>query len=151
MPNAESKDEMTAATQTNGALQMESGEFHNRDGWYFKRQPDGAVRIRKTTTAHIDAPIEHEHTIPAEEWASIVAHVSANGETAETYQEAHAFHAGAALLRDVREFALLFARVYRDGSMLVKGRIGAIPAQSFAALYRAAPRVDEPSAFNGND
>jgi hypothetical protein len=41
----------------------EVGEFHQRDGWYFKRLPDGSVRIRKDGLQHI---------IPANEWESVI-------------------------------------------------------------------------------
>jgi hypothetical protein len=128
---------------------MEIGEFHNRDGWYFTRLTDGAVRIRKTVAARADSPVEHEHVIPANEWASIVAHVSARGEAGDTYTEASDFHAGRSLLTDVREFAQIAAAVHPDGSMSVRFAAGRIPAQSFAALYRFATRVTSPnSAFD---
>lgn len=71
---------------------MEIGNFHNRDGWYFKRLDDGSVRIQKTTTAQADAPLEYEHVIPENEWASIVSHVSAEGGNGETYDVARQFH-----------------------------------------------------------
>jgi hypothetical protein len=72
---------------------METGEFHNVDGWYYKRMEDGAVRIRKRATAHDDAPVVAEVTIPENEWASIVAHVTKSGETGESWQAARNFHA----------------------------------------------------------
>lgn len=47
---------------------MEPGEFHWTDGWFFRREDDGAVRIRHNE----ESPI----TIPPNEWCSIVAHVA---------------------------------------------------------------------------
>jgi hypothetical protein len=141
---------------------MEIGNFHNRDGWYFKRLEDGSVRIQKTTTAHVDAPVEYEHVIPENEWASIVAHVSVGGETGDSYQEAREFHAGRRfildarahqrLCRDTQEFARIAAAVYPDESMLVRFRGGRVPAQSFEMLHRYAKRVESPnSAFDVED
>lgn len=66
----------------------ESG-FHWRDGWFFKRQEDGSVRV-----LHLD---EHKNVktqiiIPENEWASIVTSVSAEGETAERWEQSRRFH-----------------------------------------------------------
>mgnify|MGYP001260749776 FL=1 len=68
--------------------------FHWRDGWYFHRNEDQSVRI-----AHflfVDGRPQYPPVvnvcIPAEAWASIVASVSARGETTETYYAALAFH-----------------------------------------------------------
>lgn len=72
---------------------MEIGEFHNRDGWYFKRVDEaGTVRIRKRVTGHDGAEIVTEIEIPENEWASIVAHVSRRGETSQTWQQARSLH-----------------------------------------------------------
>ncbi len=57
--------------------------FHARDGWYFQRQDDGSVKISAAVSRSTETL-----TIPPNEWASIVAAVSAQGETAETYQAA---------------------------------------------------------------
>ena len=59
---------------------MEMNEFHWTDGWYFKRNDDGSVRIRKRTTSTIAAPIVAEATIPAREWVSIASHCTEGGE-----------------------------------------------------------------------
>jgi len=73
----------------------ETGEFHNRDGWYYARVDDkGTVRIRKRVTAQDGAEVVAEIEIPENEWASIVAHVSRHGETAVSWQQARAFHNG---------------------------------------------------------
>ena len=74
---------------------MEIGDFHNRGGWYFKRLSDGGVRIRKTLTPYINSPVEHEHIIRSNEWASVIAHVSKYGESSESYSGAESFHDGA--------------------------------------------------------
>jgi hypothetical protein len=63
--------------------------FHARDGWFFRRDADGAVVV----TAH-GWPGGPEVILPAPTWASVVASVSAAGETAETYRQALAFHGG---------------------------------------------------------
>lgn len=63
----------------------EEKEFHQRDGWYFRRMEDGAVRIRHGIVSHV---------IPAEEWVSVVASMSRAGETSETYRFVQDFHAG---------------------------------------------------------
>jgi hypothetical protein len=52
----------TAVTTIPPKMTPEIGEFHQRDGWYFKRLPDGPVRIRKDELIHI---------IPANEWESV--------------------------------------------------------------------------------
>ena len=65
--------------------------FHWRDGWYFKRQPDGSVRIvhRETPTS---PSLSTDLVIPPAEWASIVCSVSALGETSDRWHEAQLFH-----------------------------------------------------------
>lgn len=69
--------------------------FHWRDGMYFQRQPDGTVSIAKTVTPSADeSGLAWCFDVPAAEWASIVASVSAVGETGETYRAAEAFHRG---------------------------------------------------------
>lgn len=77
--------------------------FHWREGLYFKRLANGDVQfsIRDFHTAertglnyHGDEPDEHYPTwvIPAAEWVSIVAAVSAGGSTSETYAATSAVH-----------------------------------------------------------
>lgn len=65
--------------------------FHWRNGWYFKRQPDGSVRIihRETPTSEW---LRVDLLIPAPEWASILCGVSAAGETADRWDAAQDFH-----------------------------------------------------------
>lgn len=67
--------------------------FHQNGGLFFERvKGTGAVHVIKRTEAKDDAPIVFEATIPADEWASIVAAVSINGETNQTFAIARAFH-----------------------------------------------------------
>lgn len=63
--------------------------FHWKDNWYFERRDNGVVRIYHLGERGIaDEDIE----IDADSWASIMASVSAQGETAESFQEARNFH-----------------------------------------------------------
>jgi hypothetical protein len=63
-----------------------SGAFHARAGWYFRRGEDGSVTIW---------PGEGEEiTLDADSWASVVASVSAAGESSVTFALAKALHAG---------------------------------------------------------
>jgi len=55
-------------------LPDDAAEHHWRDGWYFRRLSDGAVRIRY---AGRPSPAPLETDIPADEWAAIVQHVAA--------------------------------------------------------------------------
>lgn len=68
---------------------MESNEFHWTDGWYFKRNDDGSVRIRKRLIPTDEAAIIAEATIPALEWVSIASHCTAGGES-ENYEKVKA-------------------------------------------------------------
>lgn len=96
--------------------------FHNRDGWFFRRDSEnGNVRIWKvhyekafwSCTENCPPLRQHKpecpaaaeshfvpvldagpHVIPENEWASIVASVSKNGESAESWQFVRDFHAG---------------------------------------------------------
>jgi hypothetical protein len=62
--------------------------FHARDGWYFTRQPDGSVKISAAVQRCTEELIIDPNT-----WASIIASVSAQGETAARFYQARAFHA----------------------------------------------------------
>lgn len=75
-----------STTPTNRRTEMEIGEFHHTNGWYFKRLDDGSVRIRVG-----EAKLQ---VIPPREWASIVAHLAhvAPGDEAEKYTQACALH-----------------------------------------------------------
>lgn len=69
---------------------MEVGEFHWRNGWFFKRMDDGSVRIwhRGATVDVLNVPI----SIPPSEWASIVCSVSRDGESCARWNQAQDFH-----------------------------------------------------------
>lgn len=96
--------------------------FHNRDGWFFRRDSDdGNVRIWKVRwekawypcdggcpplqTHRAGCPAAGDphavpvlevgpYVIPENEWASVVASVGRNGETAEAWQCIRDFHNG---------------------------------------------------------
>lgn len=60
--------------------------YHWRDEWMFERGDDGNVIIHNTRL------LERHLVIPPNEWASIIASVSAKGETGEQFSAAEAFH-----------------------------------------------------------
>jgi hypothetical protein len=64
--------------------------FHARDGWYFRREDDGSVRILAPDSLGPGA--QQAIVLDASTWASVVASVSAAGETGETYRTALLFH-----------------------------------------------------------
>lgn len=55
-------------------------QYHFKNGYYFERLPQGNVKITTPGGDSIEAS--------ANEWASIVAAMSADGETARTYNDA---------------------------------------------------------------
>lgn len=62
--------------------------FHYRDGLYFVRQQDGAVRIQEEAEGEsIVVSVIDPHS-----WSSVVASMSAGGEDARTYEQARDFH-----------------------------------------------------------
>lgn len=64
--------------------------FHARDGWYFRREDDGSVRISAPDSMGPGA--SQVITLDANTWASVVASVSRNGETADSFAAADRFH-----------------------------------------------------------
>lgn len=73
-------------------MTVESPGFHASGGWYFRREPDGSVRLMAPDSL---GPGAHQLvTLDANTWASAVASVSAGGETAESFRAAEALHAG---------------------------------------------------------
>lgn len=72
-----------------------SGAYHWRDGWYFQRLEDGGVLISKRPRkGALDGTTEIYAIVPPNEWASIIAAVSAYGDLAESYAAAERLHAG---------------------------------------------------------
>lgn len=65
-------------------------EYHHANGLYFSRYPDGTVRLHLNKLDHPN--VEVTYMIPAAQWASIVAHVSARGGISETYTAATDLH-----------------------------------------------------------
>lgn len=62
--------------------------YHARDGLYFERLPDGGVKVRMEPVNGAPAEVE----LSADAWASVVATVSARGDTADTRNEARRYH-----------------------------------------------------------
>jgi putative heme degradation protein len=67
---------------------LEQRGFHSRDGLFFRRNEDGSVSIIASQSTAV--------RLAENEWASVVASVSAEGETHERWQAVRDFH-GAAL------------------------------------------------------
>lgn len=75
-------------------MSVDNSGFHARDGWYFRRENDGSVRILAPDSL---GPGAHQVvTLDADTWASVVASVSGGGETSESFQAARRFHDGIA-------------------------------------------------------
>lgn len=70
-------------------VELEPGEFHWRDGITFRRLSDGSVRLKYPINPRGDI---ETRDIPAPEWATIVAHVSTDGGSAESFAKATALH-----------------------------------------------------------
>lgn len=72
------------------------GESHSRNGFYFKRQDDGSVRVRiaigNPEGGQWDDTTLREITVPPNEWASVIASVCARGADSASYQDAQDFH-----------------------------------------------------------
>lgn len=73
-----------------------NGWFHASDGLYFRRTADGGVEVLKQepTAPWPPEAIVRGVVVEASGWASIVAHVSTAGDTAEASAAAMTFHAG---------------------------------------------------------
>jgi hypothetical protein len=80
--------------RTLSAAELGDRGFHWREGWYFRRFDDASVRVTKYANGGASRQVEHVMVIPPNEWASIVASVSAHGENGETHRGALAFHMG---------------------------------------------------------
>ena len=72
--------------------------FHTHDGWYFKREGSDVVLLRgedfETRVETGKNPVEVVR-FDAGTWASVMASMSAQGETAETFMEAVRFFGAA--------------------------------------------------------
>ena len=73
--------------------------FHWSDGWFFSRQPDGSVtmehRVYENDRNELGERMYHydvKVNIPADEWCSIIASVSAGGEVDYRWYAARDFH-----------------------------------------------------------
>jgi hypothetical protein len=67
--------------------------YYWRDFWYFARGPHGSVNIYRKLDSDTEPSITLP-AIPASEWASIVAHVSAIGDTQAQHFRADLVHNG---------------------------------------------------------
>lgn len=62
-------------------------------GWYFARDPDGAVRVTVFDgPATSGSPVVAQVVLAPDEWGSVVARVSASGENADTVRQADEIH-----------------------------------------------------------
>lgn len=79
-----------------GVMMMAPGEFHLSDGVTFKRDETGKVIIRRWVREPAGWRFYSLTAMPIEAsaWASVVAHVSARGETGETHRRALDFYEG---------------------------------------------------------
>lgn len=68
--------------------------FHLKEGWFFERLSDGSVMVTKRKDAGSESPIITRMIVPPNEWASVVASVSAGGELNGRWKSALDFHSG---------------------------------------------------------
>ena len=112
--------------------------YHAKDGLSFERMGDGSVFVTYPGDAH-----EGEVTLDADTWASVVAAMSARGETGETFRPAQAFHmerdSGAATERATTEIADPIYRCPVCGSVLTMISLAEDAARCLACLYFWAP------------
>ncbi len=59
--------------------------FHVKEGWFFERMEDGKVRVYSPKP---DIRLEMD----PDTWASVLASMSARGDSAEAFQDAQDFH-----------------------------------------------------------
>jgi hypothetical protein len=64
--------------------------FHARDGWFFRREPNGSVRL--TAPDSLGAGARQTVVLDPDTWASVVASVCAVGEDSDTFRAARNFH-----------------------------------------------------------
>lgn len=65
--------------------------FHAKEGWFFERVDNGDVRIMLIPAGFGGQP-QQKVQLSSDTWASIVATVSAKGETSESWRAAKDFH-----------------------------------------------------------
>lgn len=77
------------------------GRFHSNNGLCFERLHDGSVEVTRvlwgfsaqhTSRQEHAEVVDHRWRMTAEEWASVVASVSAAGETGDTWKAALDYH-----------------------------------------------------------
>lgn len=73
-------------------MTIESPGFHAHSGWFFRREPDGSVRILAPDSLGPGA--QQTVVLDAGTWASVVASVSASGEDGTTFRAAERLHGG---------------------------------------------------------
>lgn len=73
-------------------MSVESKGFHAHSNWYFRREPDGSVRILAPDSLGPGA--SQVGRFDPNTWASIVASVAAAGETSNTFHTAQSLHMG---------------------------------------------------------
>lgn len=71
-------------------MTVDSPGFHAHDGWFFRREEDGSVRILAPDSAGRGA--SQKVVLDPNTWASVVASVSASGDTSETFGAAKRLH-----------------------------------------------------------
>lgn len=68
------------------------GRFHSSDNLCFERRPDGGVTVLRVAAGHdalkVISPVEWFVDLTPEGWASVVASMSAAGETFATFDAA---------------------------------------------------------------
>jgi len=67
--------------------------FHYKNGWTFERGENGSVIIKKHVNDNPEDPRANiQIEIPRDQWISIIAHLSAQKDPAQAYQDAFLFH-----------------------------------------------------------
>jgi hypothetical protein len=82
------KQQETREAQRRASVEDAKTGFHSHDGWYFKRLPDGSVRMSHVLGSDVLSDV----IVTSGVWASIVCSVSMIGETGERWRDALAFH-----------------------------------------------------------
>ncbi|MCU1488925.1 MAG: hypothetical protein JWM85_330 [Acidimicrobiaceae bacterium] len=72
-------------------------DFHAQQDWYFRRDEIGSVVIR-----HGNGPDCDEVVLDVRTWASVVAHVSLEGDSSDTFNAAFRFHTAGAVREETK-------------------------------------------------